>query len=255
MLNAIKLTKVDLKVYLGNYIQLDNDESYQRQKVAIEDALKKHGADNVAGVTVGNEVMLNYCLDQGTTDANAAIVKPASDYIIASIADTRTSLAALGFGDIKVGNADAGSYFSTAVLEASDYGLSNVHPWFAHQTVTASVDWTWNFFQEQNVQPASLLANKPEMFLAETGWPSGSAWENTTNSGAGVGGEASVANLQVFLDNFLCQSNTQGIKYFYFELFDQLWKDQQFGGVEGYWGLLDAERKLKPGLTIPSCTF
>jgi len=218
MLNAIKLTKVDLKVYLGNYIQLANDESYQRQKVAIEDALKKHGTDNVAGVTVGNEVMLNYCLDQGTTDANDPIVKPASDYIIASIADTRSSLAAIGFGDIKVGNADAGSYFSTAVLEVSDFGLSNVHPWFAQQTVTASVQWTWDFFQEQNVQPASLLANKPEMFLAETGWPSGSAWENTTNSGAGVGGEASVANLQIFLDNFLCQSNTQGIKYFYFEV-------------------------------------
>ena len=56
VLNAIKLTKVDMKVYLGNYISLTDDAAYTRQKAAIEDALKTYGADNVLGVTVGNEV-------------------------------------------------------------------------------------------------------------------------------------------------------------------------------------------------------
>jgi hypothetical protein len=28
-----------------------------------------------------------------------------------------------------------------------------------------------------------------------------------------------------------------GIKYFFFEFFDEKWKDETFGGVEGHWGL------------------
>jgi len=40
------------------------------------------------------------------------------------------------------------------------------------------------------------------------------------------------------MDNFVCQSNQKGIKYFWFELFDEKWKDDIYGGVEGYWGLL-----------------
>jgi hypothetical protein len=79
---------------------------------------------------------------------------------------------------ILVGNSDAGSYFNTKVLAAVDYGvssdprlptlnsidtlhqLSNVHPWFANTTIQDASSWTMKFFQETNVQPASLLPNK-----------------------------------------------------------------------------------------------
>lgn len=46
---------------------------------------------------------------------------------------------------------------------------------------------------------------------------------------------------QKFLDTFVCQSNTNGTGYFYFEFFDEQWKDAQFGGVEGWWGLFNPE--------------
>lgn len=39
------------------------------------------------------------------------------------------------------------------------------------------------------------------------------------------------------MDNFVCQSNQKGIKYFFFEFFDEKWKDDIYGGVEGHWGL------------------
>lgn len=54
------------------------------------------------------------------------------------------------------------------------------------------------------------------------------------NNGAS---NASEANLQIFLDTFVCQSNQLGVKYFFFEFFDEEWKDQLYGGVEGHWGL------------------
>lgn len=54
------------------------------------------------------------------------------------------------------------------------------------------------------------------------------------NNGAS---DASEPNLQSFLDNFVCQSNQMGVKYFFFEFFDEKWKDDLYGGVEGHWGL------------------
>ena len=35
---------------------------------------------------------------------------------------------------------------------------------------------------------------------------------------------ASIANLQKFLDTYVCQANTNKTGYFYFEAFDELWK-------------------------------
>jgi hypothetical protein len=58
-LDAIKQTKVDMQVYLGNYpIATDNGAAYKRQRDLILDALKTYGADHVAGITVGNEFIL-----------------------------------------------------------------------------------------------------------------------------------------------------------------------------------------------------
>jgi exo-beta-1,3-glucanase (GH17 family) len=60
-LEAIKQTKVNLSVYLGNYnVPTDAGAAYVRQRDTIKEALQTYGVDNVAGVTVGNEFMLKY---------------------------------------------------------------------------------------------------------------------------------------------------------------------------------------------------
>lgn len=81
-------------------------------------------------------------------------------------------LSSLNLGKtIPVGNADAGSYFNTMVLEAVNYGMSNVHPWFANQSIENAAGWTAEFFNTTNVQFAATLPNTPYMYIAETGWP------------------------------------------------------------------------------------
>jgi len=35
---------------------------------------------------------------------------------------------------------------------------------------------------------------------------------------------ASIADLQTFLNTFVCQANSNGTGYFYFEFFDEVWK-------------------------------
>jgi hypothetical protein len=74
---------------------------------------------------------------------------------------------------------------------------------------------------------------------------------------------ASIANLQKFLDTYVCQANKNATGYFYFEAFDEKWKvsqkndseqdkicsliipllsqDDIYGGVEGHWGLFNTE--------------
>lgn len=48
-----------MSVYIANYPEAtDNGTAYSRQKTAIEDAIKTYGTDHIAGVTVGNEFIL-----------------------------------------------------------------------------------------------------------------------------------------------------------------------------------------------------
>ncbi len=58
-LEAIRQTKVDMQVYLGNYnVPNDNDAAYDRQKAQIQNVIQTYGADHVSGITVGNEYIL-----------------------------------------------------------------------------------------------------------------------------------------------------------------------------------------------------
>ncbi|KAJ7180355.1 glycoside hydrolase [Mycena crocata] len=251
VLEAIKQTKVDMKVFLGNYpVPTDGGEAYTRQRDLIKGALQTYGADHVAGVTVGNEFLLNYLTDNGGAqqDPNSATGNAGAQLLISNITDTASMISGLGL-DIPVGNADAGSYFNTEILSAVKYGMANVHPWFAAQAVQDAAGWTADFFANTNVAPANALANKPTMYIAETGWPTKSSSKEAESDGPSL---ASVENLQIFIDTFVCQANTNGTGYFFFEYFDEGWKDVQFGGVEGWWGLFNADRTLK-NITIPDC--
>jgi hypothetical protein len=73
---------------------------------------------------------------------------------------------------------------------------------FANTTAQNGASWTFQFFDETNVQPAKLLPNNPKFYIAEAGWPTKSSDAGNANNGAS---DASEANLQIFMDNFVCQ--------------------------------------------------
>ncbi|KAL5486085.1 hypothetical protein ACEPAI_7129 [Sanghuangporus weigelae] len=252
VLEAIERTKVNMSVYLGNYnIPTDAGAAYERQRDTIKEALETYGTDHVAGITVGNEFMLNWVNSQGVdaTAVNQAIGNQGAQLLIQNITDTRNMLSDMGLS-IPVGTSDAGSYFNDEVLAAVDYGMANVHPWFANTTIDDAASWTASFFTETNIAQADSVSNRPQMYIAETGWPTESSDAGNESNGAST---ASVANLQTFLNDFVCQSNANGTGYFYFEFADEPWKDAQFGGVEGWWGLFNSDRTMKD-VTIPDCS-
>jgi len=251
VLEAIKQTKVDMKVFLANYPNSnDNNTAYDRQRDLIIDAIKTYGTTNIGGIIVGNEFMLNYLTDAGQQDPNSPIGNQGAALLIADINDTRSALAALNPpANLPVGNSEAGAYYNTLVMQAMDFGMANVHPWFGHVSIADAATWTWDFFQQTDVAAATVLPNNPQMYIAETGWPSASDDAASLSDGPSI---ASEANLQSFLDTFVCQANSNGTKYFFFEYFDETWQAKAFGGVEGHWGLFYSNRTLK-GITIPNC--
>ncbi|KAF8606598.1 glycoside hydrolase [Ceratobasidium sp. AG-I] len=250
VLQAVQDTKVNLEVFVGIYVN-DDDTAYTRQRDLIKDAITTYGTDHIAGVTVGNEFILNSLTALGSTDASSAAGLAAAAKLVEKIQDTRTMLSGMSLSKtLPVGTSDAGSFFNLPLLEAVDYGLANVHPWFATQTVENAAGWTYDFFQQTNIAQAAQATNKPTMYIAETGWPTKSS--NATNQSNGAS-DASVPNLQVFMDTFVCASNTNQTQYFFFEFKDEPWKDALYGGVEGWWGLFDSDKKLKD-VTIPECS-
>ncbi|KAH9995644.1 glycoside hydrolase family 17 protein [Russula compacta] len=251
VLEAIKQTKVNMSVYLGNFIEPDGGVAYKRQSTVIVDVIKTYGTNNILGITVGNEYMLDYLTAAGATDPNGAVGNVAAQGLIANITDTVNTLKSLNLNKhIPVGNSDAGAYFNTQVLEAVEYGMANDHPWFANVSIDQAAGWTYEFFETTNVQPAAALSNHPTMYIAETGWPSNSSDAANMSNGPST---ASIANLQEFLNTYVCQANKNGTGYFYFEAFDELWKDPIYGGVEAHWGIFNADKTLK-NVTIPTCS-
>jgi len=252
VLEAIKQTKVDLSVYLGNYnLATDNGTAYTRQRQAIVDAINTYGTDHIEGITVGNEFMLDYLNANGATDPNSAVGNQGAAILIANIKDTISTISAMKLSKhIPVGNSDAGAYFNTQVLQAIEYGMANVHPWFGNVSIDTAAGWTWDFFETTDVAATTSLSNHPQMYIAETGWPSTSSDASNMSNGPST---ASIPNLQKFLNTYVCQANKNGTGYFYFEAFDEEWKDKIYGGVEAHWGLFNTDKSFK-NITIPTCS-
>lgn len=181
--------------------------------------------------------------------------------LLSKMADLRTQLAGMNLGKtIPVGTADAGSMVTTTLAQGSDYVMANVHAWFAGTTVDDAAGWVYSYTANQEPSTALQATNAPELFIAETGWPTGA---NETAMETYQGAVAGVPELNTFLNDYICQANsniTAGgdaanfSKYFFFEAFDEPWKDALYGGVEAHWGLFTSDKKLKDGLVLPNCS-
>jgi len=121
VLEAIKQTKTNIKVFPAIFVVDKDDAAYQRQKTALQQALQTYGTDNILGITVGNEFMLNYILENKATNANGTVGLAASALLKAKITDIRQMLASMSI-NLPVGTADAGSYFNNDLLGAVDFG-------------------------------------------------------------------------------------------------------------------------------------
>lgn len=102
-------------MFPGIYID-GNETTYTRQRDQLFAVLDQYGTDNILGITVGNE----YLLQAYTADPNS--LAAAQTYLISKIADVRSVLATKNYPKtIPVGSADAGSQVTPTYAAACDY--------------------------------------------------------------------------------------------------------------------------------------
>ncbi|KAK4054985.1 hypothetical protein OIO90_003326 [Microbotryomycetes sp. JL221] len=237
VLQAIQDTKVDMTVWLGAWVN-DNSTTNEDQQQYVIDAIEKYGTDHIEGITVGNEYLLN-----------AADRVTAAQFVLSQVDAMRSKLAALNLPkQIPVGTGDAGSALSLTIAEGVDFMMSNVHPFFGKLLVQDAAPWVATYVADNNEPLVEQSSNKPTLYTAEVGWPSGSM---TPESGVDGGAVAGMTELQTFLDAYVCSANQNQTQYFWFSFSDEPWKEQ-YGGVEPYWGLVDASKQLKD-ITVPDC--
>ena len=123
VLEAIKQTKTNVKVFPAIYLVDGDDAGYQRQKAALQLSLQTYGANNILGITVGNEFMLDYLTAHSAKTANGTDGLAASALLKAKITDIRQMLKTMNI-NLPVGTSDAGAFFNTDLLGAVDFGCA-----------------------------------------------------------------------------------------------------------------------------------
>ncbi|KAI4106354.1 MAG: hypothetical protein LQ339_003091 [Xanthoria mediterranea] len=241
VLHAIdKLGLTDVKVWLGVWLD-KNQTTNARGLATMNDLLKKYGAAPFRGVIVGNEVLYREDLDE--TELGTVL------------SNVRKNMTALKI-DLPLATSDLGDDWTANLASEVDVVMSNIHPFFAGKTPDIAAGWTWDFWQTHDVV---LTANtKKKNVISEVGWPSEGGMKcGGLNCTAGEkGAVAGIREMNAFMDNFVCQSLANGTDFFWFEAFDEPWKEQlnEPGKEwEDKWGLMDLARNLKPGVKIPDC--
>ena len=164
------------------------------------DILNRKGTGPFAGVILGNEVLFRKDMDIGTLET--------------LITNVRSNLTAKSI-NLQIAVADLGDNWTAALAAVVDVVMSNIHPFFAGVTSQEAAGWTWDFWQNNDVTLTTGTSKKN--IISEVGWPSGGG----NDCGAGTctssteGSVAGIAEMNTFMDSFVCQSLANGTDYFW----------------------------------------
>ncbi|KAM5369927.1 hypothetical protein ACJZ2D_008726 [Fusarium nematophilum] len=239
LLHAIdRLELDDVKVWLGVWLD-KNETTNDRQLQQMWDILDEYGEDPFEGIIIANEILFR------------------EEMSIASLskilADTRTELDDKKI-NLPVATSDLGDDWTAELAKDSEYIMANIHPFFAGVTAEEAASWTWSFWDSHNSQ--FWKTDNKKNIISETGWPTAGGKNCGGVATCTEGSVAGIDELNTFMDNWVCQALKNGTQYFWFEAFDEPWKErfnEKGKAWEDKWGLLTVNRKLKDGVKIPDC--
>lgn len=231
VLNSIERKKLDLKVVVGIWIDKDNT-TYTRQMTDFFKVMETYSWNNILGVSVGNEVLFDKY--------------QSSEFLLSAIAEVKAKVVALGHKDLPVFSSDLESFNTYPLTSNEDRAGVNLHPFFSGIPIDQAAAWYWKYLKENVTPKVNVNRTAPiDIWITEVGWPTFPA------TAAVQGSVPSIPNLQIFLDTWLCEANKNGMPYYYFEFFDAPWKIWPGSAVEGFWGLMTIDKKLK--VKLPDC--
>ncbi|MEM9301604.1 MAG: glycosyl hydrolase family 17 protein [Pseudomonadota bacterium] len=202
-----------LKSMVG--VWLDDDlENNERE---IDGAIAVAEAGHADILAVGNEVLLREDLS--------------ADQLIGYM--ERVKAAAPG---VEVGYVDA--YFKFVdfpeVTAACDVVLANCYPFWEGCPADHAL-----LYMKEMYRRVSRAADGKRVIVSETGWPNVGSPEQ--------GAVPSYENAVKYLVDSYQWAEEDGIDLFYFSAFDETWKVDEEGDVGAYWGIWDADGRLKYG--------
>lgn len=204
-------TAYGLKTLVGAWLGEDRHLNEEELRNAIDVARAGHA--NL--LAIGNEVLLR---DEMPEDELIDLIERAK----------------AGAPGVQVGYVDA--YFQFVdhprVSAACDVVFANCYPfWEGYPAAHALV------YMKEMYRQAVNTAKGKKVIISETGWPNlGSATRDAIPS---------YENAIRYFINAYQWAEEQGIEMFYFSAFDEKWKVVDEGDVGAYWGLWDAEDRLK----------
>ena len=122
-----------------------------------------------------------------------------------------------------------------SVVQASDVVLANIYPYWEGVPVSNAV----GMVADRYTRLAAAFPRKT-IVISETGWPS---------RGEAVGQAIpSPENQEFYLRSFAAWASANNVPYFFFEAFDEAWKQRKEGLRGGAWGIWDEQAHLKANL-------
>lgn len=241
-LHALKQLKLDstMKVWLGVW-QDNNQTTNARQLAQMWDILDTYGTEPFKGLIVANEILFR----EQMTETELGDL----------LSSVRTNLTSKSMS-LPVATSDLGDKWTASLAAKSDYIMSNIHPFFGGINAKEAAAWTYTFWT--NHDTGFFKSDKKQNVISEIGWPSQGGMDCGSDSVTNCPDQAvaGISQMNQLMEDWVCDALTNGTNYFWFEMFDEPWKiqfntaSQQW---EDHWGLMDINRNLKDGVTIPDC--
>ncbi len=207
--------KVGIDCYLGAWLGKYKTENRKEIENLIQIANK--GFKHVKALIVGNEVLLRKDMTEEELLAYIREVKKSTTLPI-TMADTWSS-----WTD------------HWRIANEVDFLTVHIHPYWEGIPIGDAASYViqrWNAMKKR-------FPDK-RIVIGETGWPS---------KGKTIGEAiASPENQTRFFKEFTQLAQKQGIEYFFFELFDEKWKDKFEGKAGAHWGIYNSDGSLKEQL-------
>ncbi|KAI9717559.1 MAG: hypothetical protein M1812_004700 [Candelaria pacifica] len=200
-----KLDLKDMKVWLGVWLE-KNTTTNDRQLEQMYKILDDHGDKPFAGLIIGNEVLFRE--DLSATELGK------------TLSDVKTNLTSKKI-TLPIATSDLGDDWrkNPTLVQDADIVMANIHPFFAGIGSDKAAAWTIDFWTQNDIPLTANTPNKQQV-ISETGWPSDGGKDcggagNCTVSDSTPGAVASIKDMNVFMDTFVCQALKNGTEYFW----------------------------------------
>ncbi|ETN03579.1 hypothetical protein PPTG_15564 [Phytophthora nicotianae INRA-310] len=221
-----------LTVSLGLWVTGD-DAVFESEFEQLQTLIQQHSdlftSGRIVDIHVGSEAIYR---KEITAATNIEYLQRVKALLTAYNVDVLATIAEIG--DVYLAHPE--------LINAVDFVQANGFPFWERIAVENAVAYF-----ESRMEPLYLqaIASDKKLVIGETGWASGGLSPNAS--------EASPSNAAHYFNDFYQMAQQQGLEFYYFEGFDEEWKVYTTDDtVEGYFGLFQGDRTLKPEIAALS---